>query len=110
MKMMVTLKGTKGKESKSSGTDLERVRQQSKSSGKEDNDPRLPPDYELIYHKNRIVDMKLKFGNWTGFRITEMLDDNEGRRYITSFLLDSSNTFPSKMVAAIEEIMDDHRE
>jgi len=54
--------------------------------------------------------MKLKFGNWTGFRITEMLDDNEGRRYITSFLLDSSNTFPSKMVAAIEEIMDDHRE
>lgn len=89
------------------GINLEKLKERSESRGK-DVDPKVPPSYDIILRKGRVIDVMLKFGSWSGFKITEMMDDPQGQRYVTTWLLNKDNDFPKKLIAAIEEILENN--
>lgn len=69
-------------------------------------DPVPPPRYELVKYKNSITDIKLLFGIWNGYKLSEMIDDYDGRRYITTFLLGPDSNFPKEFVSAVKEVLE----
>ena len=77
-----------------------------KKFGSENNDPRPPIRYEIIKRRDSIVDVKLLFGKWNGFKISEMWDDPDGRNYIRRFLMDHKNNFPKDFEEAVEEVIE----
>jgi len=56
------------------------------------------PSIEKIFNAKGTIlaDIVLHFGQWTGSRITEMLDDPKGEGYIRNFLLSESSNFPTE--------------
>lgn len=99
----------KSKSSGKKGVDLERLKGRSKSSGK-NVDPRPPPSFDIIMEKGKVIDVRLKFGSWSGYKVTELLDDPQGQRYIHTWLLSSDNDYPPKLIAAIEEILENNED
>jgi len=70
------------------------------------NDPMPPPRYEVTKYRNMITDLKLLFGAWKGYKLSEMIEDYDGRRYITTFLLGPDSNFPKDFVEAVKEVVD----
>lgn len=56
------------------------------------------PNIQKIFNKKgtTLTDIVLHFGQWTGSRITEMLDDPKGAGYIRNFLLSDESKFPTE--------------
>ena len=70
------------------------------------NDPMPPPRYEVIKYRNTITDIILFFGAWKGYKLSEMIEDYDGRRYITTFLLSPDSNFPKDFQQVVQEVVD----
>jgi len=90
---------------RNSGVDVNKMYNPKKNFKK--NDPMPPPSYEEIRHdRGFLLDIKLNFGKWRGFTIGEMLDDPDGRRYVTTYLLSKETGFPFEFQDKVAEIVE----